>query len=86
MIPAKMKEVGEVKHYYAEIGVAVVELEDDLHQGDRIVILGKTTEFGQYATSIEKMHEQVSEARAGEVVGIKIFDHARPHDKVYVAV
>lgn len=84
MVPENLKEVGEVIHYYNSIGVAVIKVEDELHTGDKIVISGKKTDFSQYADSMEKEHEQISEAHRGESIGIRVIDPVRPHDKVYV--
>ena len=37
--------IGKVTHYYNRISVAVFELKSSLDVGDRILILGKTTEL-----------------------------------------
>ncbi len=80
------KQVGRVTHYFNKIGVAIVELEDDLKVGDTIRFKGSTTEFEQMVDSLQIEHEQVQEAKKGQAVGLKVKEHAREHDLVYKVV
>ncbi len=77
------KLVGKVTHYYNKIGVAIVELEDDLQQGDRISIEGSTTNIQQTVDSMQVEHEPVKTARRGDAIGLKVPDAVRPGDNVY---
>ncbi len=86
MIPEHLREVGEVKHYYTNLGVAVVDIKDVIHKGDKIVIAGTTSNFRQKAESLELEHHRIKEAHAGDSIGLKVWNHARPHDKVYVVL
>jgi putative protease len=77
--------IGVVTHYYSHLGVAVVQLnKGSLKTGDRIRITGHTTDFAQTVASMEYEHQHVDQASAGQSVGIKIADHAREHDIVYL--
>lgn len=78
--------VGKVTHYYSHLGVAVVELSADLAVGDRILILGRTTEFSQPVTSMEIEHRKVSQVGPGMEVALKVDDIVRRGDQVYKVV
>jgi putative protease len=80
------KEVGRVTHYFSKIGVAAVELKDKLKVGDTIHIKGHTTDFTQEVSSMQIEHESVSEAGAGQSVGIKVKEKVREHDIVYKVI
>jgi len=77
------KEIGKVEDYFAHIGVIAVKLTDDLAVGDRIHIKGHTTDFSQEVTSMQIEHQNVTKARAGDDVGIKVNEKVRHGDKVY---
>jgi translation elongation factor EF-Tu-like GTPase len=77
------KEVGRITHYYGNISVGIVELSDTLKVGDTIHIKGHTSDFNQTVDSMQIEHKNVSEAKAGDLVGIKVIQKVHPHDKVY---
>lgn len=77
------KLVGKVTHYYNKIGVAVVELEDELRLGDEISIEGKTTNFRQKVESMQIEHKPVEIAKAGDSIGLKVIEKVREGDRVY---
>lgn len=77
-------EVGHVVGYFAKIGVAAVELTGTLRLGDTIRVRGHTTDFTQVVESMQIEHQAVSEAKAGDSVGIKVIDRVRKGDRVYV--
>ncbi len=77
------KLVGKVTHYYGKIGVAVVELEDELSVGDEISIEGKTTNFRQKVESMQIEHKNIEKAKAGDAIGLKVIEKVREGDKVY---
>lgn len=80
------KLVGRITHYFTRISVAVVELSDTLRVGDEIIIKGATTNLRQKVESMQIMHEPVTEAKAGQSVGLKVVDRVREGDKVYKVV
>jgi translation elongation factor EF-Tu-like GTPase len=77
------KLVGKVNHWFSRIGVVGIELTDKLAVGDRIHILGRTTNFEQEITSMQMMHQDIAEAGPGDEVGIKAQFRARRGDRVY---
>lgn len=84
--PVTEREVGVVTHYWSHLGVAGVHLTEPLSVGDRIHILGHTTDLEQVVGSMQIEHDAVEHARAGDDVGIRVADHVREHDKVYKVV
>jgi|GEM_PF-1178264 len=78
-------EVGKVNHYFTKIGVAIVEITDgELNVGDTIHIKGANTDLNQPVESMQINHKNVSKAKVGDQIGMKVLDHVREHDKVYV--
>jgi putative protease len=77
-------EVGRVSHYFDKIGVAVVELTKALGVDDLIRIKGTTTDFKQKVKSMQVEHKQITKAKKGDAVGMKVEQEVREHDKVYV--
>jgi len=64
--------------------VAVLQMtKGTLQVGDRIHLKGHTTDFEQTIESMEIDHEKVEDARGGQIVGLKVTDHAREHDHVF---
>jgi hypothetical protein len=84
--PAAFEEaVGVVTHYYSDLGVAVVQVNKGvIRTNDRIRIRGHTTDLTQMVGSMEYEHQHVDQAEAGQSIGIKVFDHTRAHDIVYL--
>jgi putative protease len=77
------KEIGKVTHYYGHIGVGLVELTDSLKVGDSIHIKGHSADFTQNVDSIQIEHAGVTEAKSGDVVGLKVLQKVHPEDKVF---
>jgi len=77
------KLIGKVTHWFGKISVAALELTDKLAVGDRIHILGHTTDFEQEVTSMQIMHQDVAQAGPGDEVAIKVQNHVRIGDNVY---
>lgn len=78
------KEIGEITHYFGHIDVGIIEISaGGLSLGDRISIRGHTTGFEQAIESMQIEHEEVDKAGKGDVIGIKVKEKVRPHDKVY---
>jgi len=78
------KSVGKITHYYSNIGVAVLDLTKTLKVGDTIHLKGATTDFEQDVQSLQIEHENVSEAKKGESIGLKVKDKCRDGDEVFV--
>ena len=79
------KEVGKIKHYFDNIGVAVVEVTGTLKKGDKIHVKGHTTDFTQTVGSMQIEHKVIEQAKKGQSVGMKIQDKVRGGDTVYKA-
>jgi putative protease len=80
------KEIGTVIHYFGKVSAGIIDLKDGLKVGDKIHIKGHTTDFSQEIDSMQVEHEKVTEAKAGDQVGIKVIDKVHEHDKVYKQV
>lgn len=84
--PPKKPEtkMGEVTHYYAQIGVAVIQVDQKpIRMGDTIHVRGHTSDFTQTIESMEVEHESVLQATAGVLFGMKVIQHVRVGDSVY---
>ena len=79
----KLEEVGNVTHYFARIGVAVVELSGTILVGDRVQIKGMTTDIEQIVDSMQIEHSSVKKAEAGQSIGLKVADRVREGDTIY---
>ncbi|MGQ9456242.1 MAG: EF-Tu/IF-2/RF-3 family GTPase [Armatimonadota bacterium] len=81
------EKIGRVTHYFGKIGVAAIEIQHGkLRRGDRIHIVGHTTNLEQIIDSIEIDRQPVDEAVEGQSVGVKVVDHVREHDEVFKVV
>jgi putative protease len=76
--------VGKVTHYYAKIGVAALGLEGHLRAGDKVHIVGHTTDLVQTVASLEIEHGKVDAAGPGDDVAIKVDDKVRDGDEVFL--
>lgn len=77
--------IGTVTHYYSHLGVAVVQLnKGELKTGATIHVKGHVTDFTQSVESMEYEHQHIDQASAGQSVGLKVKDHAREHDIVFL--
>jgi putative protease len=78
------RRIGKITHYFGKIGVGIIELTDTLKVGDTIHIMGATANFTQTVGSMQIEHDQVQEAVAGQVVGIKVGDRVHEGDEVFL--
>lgn len=77
-------EVGIVTNFYAKPSAAVVEITSgNLKVGDRIKIKGHTTDFEMVVESMQIEHQPVEEALPGQIIGLKVNQRVRIHDRVY---
>lgn len=76
-------EVGKVSDFFAKPVVAGIDLSGSIRKGDRLHILGHTTDIEIEVTSMQIHNTSVEEANNGDQVGIKVPDRVRPGDKVY---
>ena len=79
-------KIGKVTHYYNHIGVAVLELTGELQVGDRVLIIGHTTDLSQLVTSMEIEHRKVQSVGTGDEVALKVAEPVHTGDEVYKIV
>ena len=75
--------VGMVNDFFARPVVAGIELSVPLQVGDIIHIKGHSTDITMTVQSMQINNVNVSEAKSGDAIGIKITDRARKGDVVY---
>jgi putative protease len=84
-LPPPGERIGIVTHYFSNISVAVVKIESGrLRVGDTIHIRGHTTDFKQRIDSLQVEHKPVPEVGPNDDFGLKVGQHAREHDVVYL--
>lgn len=77
--------IGVVREYFRKPGVAAVEvLQGRVKLGDNVRFLGHTTDFTQKIQSIQVNHQDISEAVAGDYVGILVLDRVRENDRMFL--
>lgn len=79
----KEKQIGVVSNYFDHIKAAAIKLSDGLKVGEVIKIIGGETNFDQPVESIQINHKQVSSAKKGDEIGIKIRERVRKDYKVF---
>jgi translation initiation factor IF-2 len=81
----KMSEqiIGTVSDFFAHPVVAGIELTAALTVGDKICIKGHTTELEMTVDSMQIDNANVTEAKAGDSIGVKVSDRVRSGDSVY---
>ncbi len=78
--------IGQVTHYYGKIGVAILKLDAPLSVGDVLAIVGSTTDMEQQVKSMQVEHQNIEQAAAGDLVGLKVKDKVREGDTVFKLV
>jgi len=76
-------EIGKVSDFFAHPVVAGIELTAPLKQGDKIHIVGHTTDMEMTVDSMQIDNKTVQQAKKGEAIGIKVNDRVRKGDTVY---
>jgi putative protease len=77
-------EIGRVTHYYNHLNVAVLRLTESLKLGDKIHILGHSTDLIERVASMEVNHHTVVWVKPGDDVAIKVKEPVREHDIVFL--
>jgi translation initiation factor IF-2 len=77
------KEVGRVMDFFARPVVAGIDVTGTLKVGDMIHIKGHTTDIEMEVASMQIDNNNVTEAKKGDSVGIKVPDRVRAGDIVY---
>ncbi len=75
--------IGKVSDFFARPLVAGIELTGTLKVGDRVHIKGHTTDIELTVNSMQVDNANVSEAKTGASVGVKVSDRVRRGDSVW---
>ena len=75
--------IGKVTDFFARPVVAGIELATTLKLGDKIHIKGHTTDMELVVDSMQINNVDVNQAKAGDLVGIKVSERVRRGDTVY---
>jgi hypothetical protein len=76
--------LGFVDDFYAKIGVIALVLKAPVSVGQKIQVLGHTTNFEQTVDSMQIEHAAVMQAGPKAGIGIKVIGRARRGDHVYL--
>ena len=77
------EEIGHVSDFFARPVVAGIELTGPIKVGEKVHIVGHTTDLELVVNSMQINNVNVTEAKAGDAIGIKVTDRVRRGDKVY---
>jgi selenocysteine-specific translation elongation factor len=75
--------IGKVTDFFAKPVVAGIELTATIKVGDTIHIKGHTTDLEFVVNSMQIDNANVDQAKAGDMVGIKVSERVRHGDLVY---
>jgi selenocysteine-specific translation elongation factor len=75
--------IGEVTDFFAKPVVAGIELTALVKVGDKIHIKGHTTDMELTVDSMQINNVDVKQAKAGDLIGIKVSERVRRGDIVY---
>jgi putative protease len=76
-------EIGRVGDFFARPVVAGIDLTGSLKVGDKLHIVGHTTDLEFVVESLQIHNADVSEVNPGDEVGIKVPDRVRRGDRVF---
>ncbi|MEW6142877.1 MAG: translation elongation factor-like protein [Chloroflexota bacterium] len=76
-------EIGKVTEFFAKPVVAGIQLSQVLKVGEKIHIKGHTTDMSITVDSMQINRVNITEAKPGDVIGIKVPDRVRNGDTVY---
>jgi len=83
---AEEKPIGEVTHFYKNIGVAVVKFNKTVSAGETVHFRGATTDFTQKLASMQFDHKDVDKAEKGKEIGLKVDERVRVGDEAFPVV
>ena len=78
--------VGKVSDFFSRPVVAGIEMIGTLKLGDKIHVVGHTTDIEMVIGSMQINNVNVTEAKPGDSVGIKVPDRVRRGDTVYKVI
>lgn len=78
--------VGTISDFFSHPVVAGVDMTGALKQGDKVHITGHTTDLEFVIESMQIDNDNVTEAKPGDALGIKVPDRVRRGDVVYKVI
>jgi putative protease len=80
----ELEKIGEIVHFFGDINVGVIKAtEKELEVGDKIRIIGSTTDLEQTVDSLQVDKENVEKIKKGEEAGMKVEGRVREGDEVF---
>ena len=76
------RTIGRVTHYFGHLGVAAVALTDPLRVGDKIHVVGHTTDASMTVDRMQIEHQDVQVANPGDDVAVHVAEKVREHDEI----
>jgi translation elongation factor EF-1alpha len=81
------EQVGMVVKFFSKPSVAAIEVTSgSIKKGDTLHYKGHTTDFTEAVASMELDNNPIDEAKAGDLIGVKVKERVRESDKVYKIV
>lgn len=78
------KKIGEVIHFYDKILVAIVKLTTTIKTGATLKFKHGDNEFNQTIDSMEMDHKQITAAKKGDEIGVKVIQLVKEKTEVYL--
>jgi len=78
------KPIGEITHFFGHLGVAIVKFSSPVKVGVKLRYEGATTDFAETVRSMQYDHKEITVAKKGQEVGIKVKEKVREGDRVYL--
>jgi len=77
-------KIGIVTHFYDKIGVAIIELQTGMKVGDKIkFVRGGEDLFEQIVESIQIEHEEIQNAKKGDIIGLKTKNNVKEGAEIF---
>jgi putative protease len=81
------EKIGEIVKFFAKPSVAAIKITaGELKVGDKIKLVGHTTNFEEVISSMEVNNQKVEKAVVGDYIGVKVSDRVRPGDEVFKVI
>ena len=81
------EEVGVIVKFFSKPSVAAVQVtKGSIKRGDTLTYKGHTTDFSDTVESIEIDNQSVEEAKAGDMIGVRVKERVREKDIVFKVV
>ncbi|MEI8349075.1 MAG: hypothetical protein WCI77_02880 [Candidatus Omnitrophota bacterium] len=78
------KAIGTITHFFGHISVGIIKLSSPLATGATIHIKGSHDDFTQVVSSMQYDHRDITYAKRGLEIGIKVIKPVHENDIVYM--